>query len=221
VNAFTQVRHFTLSLSRIPWLINCNPERDINSSPTTPYHSPMEAYWASKALSRIATHKFLADRNPHFEITNLLPTVVIGPDGLATKTSELLTGTRALALAPVLGQKIDSPLVGVQVHVDDVARAHVDALDTRVPGNADYILTSNGLDGIEWDDAKGMFKGKVGEGKLKLSLDGSLPTTKWKIDGSKTEEAFGWKCRPFEETMGDLVGQYLGLLESESEKPTA
>jgi nucleoside-diphosphate-sugar epimerase len=174
----------------------------------------MEAYWASKALSRILTHTFLADKNPHFEIINLLPSVVIGPDELATKTSELLTGTRALALAPILGQKIEGPLVGQQVHVDDVVRGLVDALDSRVLGNEDYILSS---DGFEWDDGKGMFKGEGGKGKgeLKLPLDGSIPTMKWKIDVSTTEKAFGWKCRSFEETMRDLVGQYLGLLESE------
>jgi nucleoside-diphosphate-sugar epimerase len=181
----------------------------------------MEAYWASKALSRITTHTFLADKNPHFEIINLLPSVVIGPDELATKTSELLTGTRALAMAPLLGQKIESPLVGQQVHVDDVARAHVDALKPRVPGNADYILTSDSPDGFEWDEAKGIKFPKSGvsapEGKLKL--DGSMPTMKWKIDVSTTEKAFGWKCKSFEETMRDLVGQYLRLLERESEKP--
>jgi nucleoside-diphosphate-sugar epimerase len=174
----------------------------------------MEAYWASKAFSRILAHKYLAEKTPHFQIINLLPSVVIGPDELATKTSDLLTGTRALAMAPILGQKIESPLVGQQIHVNDVARGHVDALDSRVPGNADYILSS---DVIEWDDVKMMFKGSVGEGELKLPLDGSLPTLKWRIDSSTTEKAFGWKCLSFEMTMRDLVAQYLGFLESESE----
>jgi nucleoside-diphosphate-sugar epimerase len=179
----------------------------------------MEAYWASKALSRLAAHKFLTEKNPHFEIINLLPSVVIGPDELATKSSELLTGTRVLAMAPLLGVKSEIPLVGQQIHVDDVARALVDALDTRVPGNADYILTSDGADGIEWDSAKWMkfFKNGVSGSEGKLKLDGSLPTTKWRIDSSTTVRAFGWKCRSFKETMSDLVGQYLTLLESESE----
>jgi nucleoside-diphosphate-sugar epimerase len=181
----------------------------------------MEAYWASKALSRTLTHTFLAEKNPHFEIINLLPSVVIGPDELATKTSDLLTGTRALAMAPLLGVKSEIPLVGQQVHVNDVARAHVDALKPRVPGNADYILTSDSPDGFKWDDVKAMktFKNGVSGSEGKLKLDGSMPTMKWKIDVSTTEKTFGWKCKPFEETMKDLIGQYLGLLERESEKP--
>lgn len=197
-------------------LLNLNfgyTELDINSSPTTPYHSAMEAYWSSKALSRLLTHSFLTS-NPksHFEIVNLLPTVVIGPDELATSTSELLTAMRVLAMGPLLGQKIESPMVGVQVHVDDVARAHVDALNSRVPGNRDYVLSSDGIDGIVWDDVKVMFKG---EGKLKL--DGSMPTIKWRLDVSSTEKAFGWKCKSFEETMRGLVGQYLELLQLDGE----
>ena len=119
-------------------------------------------------------------------------------------------------MAPILGQNIDTPLVGVQVHVDDVARAHVDSLKTSVRGNADYVLTSDGSDGIEWDAAKGMVKNGVQGSVGKLKLDGSMPTMKWRIDTSTTEKAFGWKCRSFEETMRDLVGQYLRLLESEN-----
>ncbi|KAG0650642.1 Cercosporin toxin biosynthesis cluster 6 [Hyphodiscus hymeniophilus] len=118
----------------------------------------MEAYWASKAFSRITAHNFLSEREPHFEIINLLPTVVIGPDELATSTASLLTGTRALAMAPILGHQIEFPLVGVQVHVDDVARSHIDALKTSVPEDADYIMSSDGIEGIEWDSVKDMVK---------------------------------------------------------------
>jgi nucleoside-diphosphate-sugar epimerase len=173
----------------------------------------MEAYWVSKALSRITSHIFLETYNPKFEIINLLPTVVIGPDALATSTASLLTGTRALAMAPILGQKIDMPLLGVSVHVDDVAQAHIDALKPSVPGNADYVLTSDGPEGIVWDDAKEMVKAIKGAGMLKL--DGNIQTMKWKVNAGTTDKAFGWKCKSFEVTMKDLVGQYLELLGHE------
>ena len=173
----------------------------------------MEAYWASKALSRITSHIFLKAYNPNFEIINILPTVVIGPDALATSTASLLTGTRALTMAPILGQKIDVPLLGVSVHVDDVAQAHIDALKLHIPGNADYILTSDGPEGIVWDDAKEMVKAMKGAEMLKL--DGSMPTMKWKVNAGTTDEVFGWKCKSFEVTMKDMVGQYLELLGHE------
>ena len=124
-----------------------------------------------------------------FEIINLLPTVVIGPDAQATSTASLLTGTRALAMAPILGHKIDVPLLGVSVHVDDVAKAHIDSLKPGIPGNADYILTSDGPEGIVWDDGKKFVKGLKGADKL--GLDGNMPTVKWKVDAGFTEKSFG------------------------------
>ena len=141
--------------------------------------------------------------------------MVIGRDELATNRASLLTGTRAFAMSIVLGQKTEKPLVGQAVHVDDVARAHVDALKSSIPGNRDYILTSDSPEGIEWNDAKTVvekhFPEAVAEGIL--SMEGGTPTRKWRIDAEPTEMAFGWKCQSFEETMRSLVGQYLELVE--------
>jgi len=110
------------------------------------------------------------------------------------------------------------PLVGAPVHVGDVARAHVEALDERIEGNRDYVLSSDGPEGIEWDDgiavAAKIFPDAVGKGLLKLG--GGMPTQKWRVDSRATEEAFGWKCRSFEETIGGLVGQYVELAEKEA-----
>jgi len=63
----------------------------------------MEAYWASKALSRKQIQTFVREEKPHFEIVSLLPSVVIGVDDRATNREELLEGTRALAMSPLLG----------------------------------------------------------------------------------------------------------------------
>lgn len=212
-----------VTLIPFEWLLSPNTKtytsKDLNTNPTTPYSSSMEAYWASKALSRIAVHTYLLTHpNSHFEIIQLLPSVVIGPDALATKASDVLSNIRGLAMAPILGTKIESPLVGVPVHVEDVAKAHVDALNVRIEGNRDYILNSDGPQGMEWNDgiavAKRNFPEAVERGVLKLG--GGMPTQKWSIDSSATEEAFGWKCRSFEETIKDLVGQYVQLAGSES-----
>lgn len=192
-------------------------EKDINSNPTRPFHSAMEAYWASKAFARLSTKKFIEDRKPHFDIVGLLPSVVLGPEDLATGNSTLLVGTRAMLVPVLQGAKLDMPLVGTPVHVDDVARAHVDAIKPSVPGNADYVLSSDGEEGIEWDSmtdiARKFFPDEVKSGLL--ALGGSIPTRKWRLDVSNTEKAFGWKCAPFEKTMRDLIGQYVEFLKKE------
>lgn len=195
---------------------------DINANPKGPYSSAMEAYWASKGLSRQATRDFITDRSPHFDFVNLLPSVVIGADtrlspARGSTISELLQGTRAAVMAPALTAEYNSPFpyVGVPVHVADVARAHIDAVDSsRIPGNTEYILSSDTPEGVVWDPevtriAKQYFAQAVEDKRLKL--EGSLGHVGFRLDGMATEAAFGWKFTSFKETMKGLIGQYLEL----------
>ncbi|KAH7024507.1 uncharacterized protein B0I36DRAFT_387065 [Microdochium trichocladiopsis] len=199
---------------------------DINSHPTQPYGNPMEAYWASKALARIATRDFVNTKKPHFDYINLLPSVVIGPDtripsdGTA-KPGDLTAEARGSVLASALDASLNSPFpfVGVPVHVRDVARAHVDAAvpaegQTEIAGNAEYILSSDAPEGVVWDRdtpaiARKYFPEEVANGTL--PLEGSLTAIKWRLDTSKTEEAFGWKMTTFEQTMKEMLLQYIDL----------
>jgi nucleoside-diphosphate-sugar epimerase len=182
----------------------------------------MEAYWASKALARIATKEFFEKERPKFDFVNLLPSVVIGPDDrLNTDASatidSVLQGTRAAVLAPALSDSLNSafPYVGTPVHVADVARAHVDSIDSRlVPGNSEHILSSDTPDGVVWDRdvsrvCRKFFHGDVASGRLPLK--GSLTAIKWRLDGQATERIFGWQFTSFEETMKQLVAQYLRI----------
>jgi nucleoside-diphosphate-sugar epimerase len=176
----------------------------------------MEAYCASKTLCRIAIHDFVALHKPSFEFVNLLPSVVIGPDELATSPEELMVGTRALALGLLLEAKMPE-MVGATVHVADVARAHIDALNRSIPGNRSYILSSDAPEGTVWEDAKAAviraFPAAV-ESEI-LGLKGSMATRKFRLDVRETEKALQWKFLSFDETIKQLVEQYLGFLELE------
>jgi nucleoside-diphosphate-sugar epimerase len=195
---------------------------DTNTSVNGPFSSAMEAYWSSKALAREEMKKFFRDMRPTFDFVNLLPSVVIGPDDRLnadpTATGDsVLQGTRAAVLAPALSSSLNSPFpyVGTPVHVADVARAHVDAIDGGVvPGNSEYILSSNTPDGVIWDrDVKDIcnkfFPEEVESGVL--PLEGSLTAIKWRLDAQSTEDTFGWQFTSFEETLKGLVSQYLRL----------
>ncbi|KAL6883021.1 NAD(P)-binding protein [Trichoderma longibrachiatum] len=193
---------------------------DINANPKKPYGSAMEAYWASKAYARLATPAFIAANKPHFDYVHLLPSVVFGPDERIPPNGaaeELLKDSRAAVIAPALDGSTNSPFpfVGVPVHVADVARAHVDAVDsTRIPGNTEYILSSDTPEGTVWDRdtaavARKYFPEEVESGLL--PLQGTLPCIKFRLDGASTERVFGWKFVSFEQTMRELLGQYLSL----------
>ncbi|KAH8199210.1 hypothetical protein TruAng_006616 [Truncatella angustata] len=220
-------RASTQGVTLVPFEWNMNPDTeriytaaDSNRNPTRPFGSAMEAYWASKALARKATRTFVDERKPGFDFINLLPSVVIGPDDRIQSdggVAPLLKGTRAAVLAPALDASTNSsfPYPGAPVHVADVAKAHVDAIDAdRIPGNSEFILSSDTPDGIEWDRdikyvAQEFFPDEVVDGSLPMK--GSLPTIRWRLDGQTTEVAFGWKFRSFMDTMHDLIVQYLHL----------
>ena len=139
---------------------------------------------------------------------------------LAETSEDVLTNTRAMALGPVLGKKAAAPLVGVSVHVLDVAKAHVDSLKKSVPGNADYVLSSDTPKGIEWNDvlkvAERHFPEAIEKGILKMG--GNLETTPWSIGTEEMEKAFGWRCTSFENTVRELVGLYVDLVEKKVQR---
>lgn len=193
---------------------------DANRHPSRPFRSAMEAYWASKAFARLASLSFVQEKKPMFDIVNLLPSVVVGPDERISRTDgvdKLLQGTRAAVLAPALDGSLNSafPYVGVPVHVADVAKAHVDAVDRDViPGNSEFILSSDTPDGVVWDESvattcKKFFAKEVEDHVL--PFEGSLPSIRWRLDGASTEAIFGWKFRSFEDTMHEMITQYLQL----------
>jgi nucleoside-diphosphate-sugar epimerase len=189
---------------------------DINCKPAK-VSSAIEAYFASKTLSRIATKEFLEKGKPSFELVNLLPTMVFGPDELATNVKELMTRDRRMVLSALMDVKMPE-MIGATVHVDDVARAHIQGLKSSVPGNRDYILSSDVPEGICWEDVEEAIRRNFPEAVEKgiLKLEGKLAMRPWRLDTRETEEVFGWKPITFEETLKELVAQYLGFVKAEA-----
>ncbi|KAF1979156.1 putative 3-beta hydroxysteroid dehydrogenase/isomerase [Bimuria novae-zelandiae CBS 107.79] len=190
---------------------------DINSDPSRAVSSSMEAYCLSKALARVAARDFMAAHKLHFDVVQLLPGVIIGPDDRAENITDLKNNTPLwdLKLSSVLGHQQPYPMVGVPIHVADVARAHVDAVKASVSGNKDYLLAAGYPDGVAWDSmidvARRHFPRHCGS-KI-LPLGGTLPTTRWKVDCEDTERTFGWKFCSFDDTMEESIRQYLELLD--------
>jgi nucleoside-diphosphate-sugar epimerase len=153
---------------------------------------------------------------PGFEFVNLLPTMVFGPDELATNVQELMTSSPGVVMGALMDVKMPE-MIGATVHVDDVARAHIDGLKSSVPGNRDYILSSDVPEGICWKDAEKAVKRNFPEAVEKgiLKLEGSMALKPWRLDTRETEEAFNWKPISFVETVKDLVEQYLRFVNAE------
>ncbi|GKT56075.1 3-beta hydroxysteroid dehydrogenase [Colletotrichum tofieldiae] len=185
--------------------------------PETQFQSPLQAYGAAKALALQATENFIKDEKPSFDVINIMPSMVIGKNELNAKKEEVAGGTNSNVMGPLLGASSPVPVLGVSVHVDDVAKAHIDALSPAIPGNRNFICSSGGLKGIRWesvkDIAKSHFSEAVSDGLL--PLDGTISTRPIRLDASDTEQTFGWKFLGFEEQVKSVVEHYLELLEAE------
>lgn len=79
----------------------------ITPLPAAPFNpNPGAAYFTSKALALDATDKWLAEKKPHFSIVNIMPGFILGRNELVTVAEDLLNGTNAVVLGPVLGQQM-------------------------------------------------------------------------------------------------------------------
>lgn len=131
---------------------------------------PFERYVASKVTATNTVDAYAASpafAHAHFSVVSLFPGWVLGPSPLATnKPAALHTSNVILSwlfhhlkLNPLLNippEVDDVPAPADTVHVDDVAEAHVNALDTaRVPGRQrSFLLASDSPHGAVWSDAE-------------------------------------------------------------------
>lgn len=178
-----------------------------------PYASDFHAYNVSKVAALDATNAFIQDNSPSFDIVNIDPSLVIGKNELITSLADISLGTNIAALAPILGNKSDSPVFSGSVHVNDVAFLHVKALDPEIPAGT-YIATSEGLPGTTWQNATRIVAETFPEAVKKgvFPNDGVQPTLRVHIDASFTEKVFGFKFASYEEQVKSIVGHYLELV---------
>lgn len=180
-------------------------------NPTGPYPNYFVAYAASKVLAHNKTLDFIEKEKPHFTIINIMPSFVIGKNELATTPEAVLQGSNGLAMGVLFGQQNPAGQAATTVHVDDVAFVHIKSLDPKLEGNHNFACNSNGLEGIEWDDAieivKKHFPAAVKKGVFPLG--GSQLSKKVMYDARKTEEVFDFKFKSFEEQIVSEAGWYV------------
>jgi hypothetical protein len=107
------------------WLFNPDDRvftaQDINGSPSRSASNPDEAYWSAKAFARAAATEFVETHDPHFDVIQLLPGVILGRDERAASVADLRNGVPqwAMRMAPVLGTSQAAPMGSVPVDVED------------------------------------------------------------------------------------------------------
>lgn len=170
-----------------------------------PYESEFAAYAASKVAALAEAECWLARTNPSFDLIHLHPSFVEGRNDLAATPREAMKGTNTLILGLALGKNFENPIAGATVHNEDVAMAHVQALDSSVPGNSSYILSQP----THWNDAIHIIQQEFPNATLPSS--GSVETHELPIDVSATEDCFSFQHLNFVEQVKSVIGHYLEL----------
>ncbi|PTB69405.1 NAD(P)-binding protein [Trichoderma citrinoviride] len=191
-------------------------EKTRATSTEGPFASSIFAYAASKALAYQATEKLIAEKKPAFSVVNIMPVFVIGRDDTVTDPANIAKGTNGLLMGPLLGQPRDQPLLGIAVHVDDVAKMHVLALAPHVKGNEDYLACAHPNEPIDWAESfeivKRRFPEAYADGVFKFESVPRPVSVPVHVDSTKAEKELGFKFKSFEELTVSVVEHYLELI---------
>ncbi|KAM3515736.1 hypothetical protein MY11210_000714 [Beauveria gryllotalpidicola] len=184
-----------------------------------PFANAFVAYAASKALSFEATDDFIAKHNPAFSVVRILPTFVIGRDDTVTDVSQIAKGTNGIVMGPLLGHpQAQASLTAARpagsVHLDDVAKLHVLALDPAISDN--QILLASNPASFEWADSFDIVKRRYPEqyaaGLFKFDSIPRPETGPVYIDSSQATKTLGIQFKTFEEQVVSVVDHYLELV---------
>lgn len=183
--------------------------------PAGPYSHVFEAYAASKVRALVATKEFIASKKPEWDVINIMPSFVIGDNEMITDPKLIADGTVRAAFAQVLGEDSGWGAVpSTSVHVADVARLHVEALNPKIEGNQSFLAVSEGERGTKWEESIEIVNRNFPEAVKKgiLPNNGPAATKRTKVDARRTEKVFGFKFQSYEEQVKSVTKQYLSLL---------
>lgn len=123
------------------------PEHRCDPVPSPYMNNTQVAYMASKVLALKRAEEFIKSERPSFDVIHIHPSVVLGRDELVTTSKALDSGSNTYALSLVLGRRDENAFPATVTHIDTVASAHVRALESDVPGNQSFLVSSTGDEG--------------------------------------------------------------------------
>lgn len=120
-----------------------------------PHATLYDAYCVSKKLAEQAVWKF-AKENPEISVASVLPTAIYGPGGRGQVLTTPAGGTNAFIYTLIQGPRgrplhDQKPYITSFAHVNDVARAHILALNVAPSAKPNRIIISAGK--FTWKEA--------------------------------------------------------------------
>ncbi|CEJ53952.1 hypothetical protein PMG11_00283 [Penicillium brasilianum] len=171
-------------------------------NPNNPGSTPFRLYHASKLLSNNATWSFWKTAKPHYSLVSTHPVYVMGHNLVQTSPEDI--GSNGVLWKAIMTGDLSDASIGV--HVQDVAEAHVKALDPKVPDGAKYLLAGKKSD---WKGVAQIVHRDYPNLGAKISVEaegGLLP-----FDTTKAEKELGMNWRSWEQMIHEVVDQQLSL----------
>lgn len=164
---------------------------------------PMSQYHASKLAAHKATLDFFNQKKPSFDIVTLHPVFVYGRS-LVQESADQLGGTNGMLFQALFSEK---PFAGqyMGVHVEDVAQAHVKALDDSINGFQSYLLASPRR---SWSEVKAFVQKQYPSLPIKFDANDWANYT---VDTTRAKADLGIDFKGMEKQIQDLVDQQLEL----------
>ena len=170
---------------------------------------PIEHYMASKALALNATDRFVSERRPPFDVINVVPTSVLGRFAMAETPEQLLANSNDRGLAVAVGNKLGKIPTGC-IHVDDLAKIHVDVLRKETPKYVSFAANVKHSYAQQAETIRKHFPEAVEDGRF--PMDGEIIDRPFELDAQATQKFFGWKFQDYPAMVKSVGEQYLELL---------
>ncbi|KAK3388634.1 hypothetical protein B0T20DRAFT_457241 [Sordaria brevicollis] len=168
-----------------------------------PYKSEFAAYAASKCRALEVAEEYMETERPFFDAVYIHPGFVLGANTAATTEKQAMKGTNSMVAALLLGHN-EGRYAGVSVHVEDVARVHVEALSFYVLGNQSFILGER----VErWTDVIDIAEAEIPDlfASKFLTTSGYYRTVSIPVDTSLTQNTFGMDFISFADQVKSVV----------------
>ncbi|GAB1217538.1 hypothetical protein ATERTT37_006777 [Aspergillus terreus] len=162
-------------------------------------------YHASKLLANNAGWEFKNTEKPHFSLVTLHPAYVFGHN-YAQASPEVQGGTNRMIWGTVMTGKPVGNITGV--HVQDVAEAHINALNEKVPDGSKFLLAGKKA---SWSDVARIVRRDYPGIGAKINED--ISGESYPLDTTEAEEVLGMKWRSLDQMVKDVLDQQLGLMK--------
>jgi len=165
----------------------------------------MRLYAASKLLANNATWDFRAAAKPQYALVTLHPAFVYGHNLVQTSAEGINGGSNQNLWSLIMKGNPAGNTTGV--HIQDVAEAHIKALDPKILDGSKYLLAGPKTNGAEI--ARIVQKFYPDSGAL---INEDCRGVAFPNDTTKAETELGIKWRSFEAMVRDVMDQQLGFL---------